>query len=130
MTIQLGDGAANPFLTDVVSQAQALSSLNAAVSLQLRGQASACFQITAIGSQTLTFEGSVDGTNFFSVNAYPLAGGAAVTTTTATGQWTVDCAGFFIVRLRVSTQTSGSATVSGIASQGVGTQAKIGRAHV
>jgi hypothetical protein len=119
---QLYDANGNPFLTDVVLQAQTLSSLNAAVSLQLRGQASAAFQVTAIGSQTLTFEGSVDGANFFTVNAYPIGGGASVTSTTTTGQWTVDTAGMFIVRLRVSTQTSGSATVSGIASQGTGAQ--------
>jgi hypothetical protein len=118
MTIQIGDGAANPAFTDVVSQGQTITTLNGAVSLQLRGQASAAFQITAIGSQTFTFEGSIDGTNFFAANAYPLTGGAAVTTTTTTGQWAVDCAGWFIVRLRCSTQTSGSATVSGIASQG------------
>lgn len=115
---QLYDANGNPVFTDVVSQGVALAALNAAVSLQLRGQATACFQITVIGSQTLSFEGSVDGANFFALNAMPLTGGAAVTTTTTTGQWTVNCAGLFIVRLRVSTQTSGSATVSGIASQG------------
>lgn len=99
MTIQLGDAAANPFLTDVVTQGSSLGALNAAVSLQLRGQAFAAFQITAgIGTMTLTFEGSIDGSNFFTIQAFPVGGGAAVTTTTTVGQWGVDCAGFFIVR--------------------------------
>lgn len=123
MAIQLADGTGNPVFADVVLQAQLLSTLNAAVSLQLRGQASACFYVAGIaGPPTLSFEGSIDGANFFAVNAYPLAGGAAVTTITGNGGWSVNCAGMYIVRLRISTLNGGFATVSGIASQGVGVQ--------
>lgn len=116
--IQLGDGAANPFLTDVVAQAQAVGSLNAQVLMQLRGQTSATIQVTAIGSQTLAFEGSTDGVNFYALNVVPIAGGSFITTTTTTGQWLASIAGMYQFRVRCSVYTSGSATVSVICSQG------------
>jgi hypothetical protein len=124
MTIQLGDASANPFLTDVVSQAQAVAALNATVSLQLRGQSSCTIQVTAIGTQTLVFEGSTDGVNFYALTVFPIGGftGAPISSTTATGQWIVVCAGMYQIRTRCSAYTSGSATVSMVASQGTNEQ--------
>jgi len=115
---QLYDAAGNPFLTDVVSQNQSVGSLNAAVTAQQRGQSTAAVQVTGIGSLTLSFEATIDNVNWFALSAYPLAGGAAVTTTTANGQWLMDTAGFFQVRVRCSAYTSGTATVSLICAQG------------
>lgn len=118
MTIQIGDANANPAFTDVVQQTQSLGALNAQNQVQLRGQANATVQVTGIGSLTLVFEVTTDGSNFDGVTAYPIAGGAGITSTTANGHWSVPVTGFFQFRVRVSAFTSGTATVSVIASQG------------
>jgi hypothetical protein len=118
VTIQIGDGSANPVFTDVVQQIQSLGALNAQNQAQLRGQANATVQVTGIGSLTLVFEATTDGSNFDALSAYPVAGGAAITSTTANGHWFVPTAGFYQFRVRVSAYTSGSATVSVVASQG------------
>ena len=102
MTIQVGDAASNAVFTDVLSQGTSLGSLNAQSLVQLRGQATITVQVTAIGVLTLTFEATVDGTNFFAVNMFPTAGGAAVTSTTTNGQWTTQISGYYQFRTRVS----------------------------
>jgi len=118
MATQLVDVNGNAFLTDVVAQGVNLGALNAASTLQLRGQATASVQLTSIGSLTAAFEATVDNVNWFAVVAIPFGGGAGVTTTTANGQWTCDVAGCFGFRVRVSAYTSGSVVASVIASQG------------
>ena len=122
MTIQVGDAASNAVFTDVLSQAQSLGSLNAQSLVQLRGQATVMVQVTAIGVLTLSFEATVDGTNFFAVNMYPVLGGASVTSTTTNGQWVAVIAGAFQFRTRVSAYTSGSVLVSSNAAQGTNEQ--------
>jgi len=66
--------------------------------------------ITTLGTftGTLQFEGSVDGSNFFSLAATPLSGGAQVTTTTGTGAWIAGVSGLSNVRVRASALSSGS----------------------
>lgn len=118
MATQLVDVSGNPFLTDVVAQGVTLGALNAASTLQLRGQATASIQLTSIGTLTVTFEANVDNVNWFAIVAIPFGGGAGVTTTTANGQWTCDVAGCYGFRVRVSAYTSGTVIASCIASQG------------
>jgi len=119
MTIQVGDASANPVFTDVVQQSQSLGALNSTNSIQLRGQACATIQVTGIGTLTLTFEGSTDGSNFDPVFGSPIGGGSPVSSTTANGHWiNVNVTGLYIFRVRVSAYTSGSAAVSIVASQG------------
>jgi hypothetical protein len=122
MTIQIGDASANAVWTDIVSQNQALAALNAAVTIQLRGQSTCTIQVTAIGSQTLVFEGTTDGTNFYTLNVFPIGIGSPITSTTTTGNWIVVVAGMYQFRVRCSAYTSGSATVSVVASQGTNEQ--------
>ena len=124
MSTQLVDAAANAVFTDVVQQSQSLAALNATNTIQLRGQSTCTIQVTAIGTQTLVFEGSTDGTNFYALTVFPIGGfsGAPITSTTATGQWVVVCAGMYQIRTRCSAYTSGSATVSMVASQGTNEQ--------
>jgi hypothetical protein len=63
-------------------------------------------------SGTITFEASIDGTNYGSLSVTPVAGGSAVTSATAAGQWVADCAAYANVRARCSTFTSGSITAT------------------
>lgn len=121
--IQLGDSNGNAFMTDVLAQNQNLTALNSAVTSTLRGQSTAVVQVTGTFVATLSFEGTVDGTNFFAVNFYPFAGGTAVTSVTTTGQWIAVVAGLVSIRTRVSAFTSGTAVVSQNVSQGTNEQA-------
>jgi hypothetical protein len=121
--IQLGDASGGPFLTDVRSLNQALGSLNAEALLSLNGQGAVAIQVLTIGTQTLSFEGTVDGTNYFAVNAFPIVGGASITSTTANGNWIVMASGYTKFRVRCSAYTSGSATVSVNASAATNEQA-------
>jgi hypothetical protein len=69
-------------------------------------------QITGTWTGTVTFEGTIDGTNWVAQSVTPSAGGAAVTAATANGIFANannSLAGF---RARLSTATSGSAVVT------------------
>lgn len=118
MASQLVDSGANAVFTDVTATG-APGALNATVTATLRGQASATVQVTGIGSMTLTFEGTTDGTNFDAILGTPVAGGVPVSTTTTNGHWVnFNVAAFAVFRVRVSAYTSGTATVTVVASQG------------
>jgi hypothetical protein len=61
---------------------------------------------------TVAFEGTIDGATFFAVGLTPMAGGAAVTTATAPGQWYLTpVVALLQFRARVSAFTSGAVTV-------------------
>ena len=66
-------------------------------------------QITGTWSATVSFQGSVDGTNWAATLAYPVGSvnAAAVTTTTANGMWVVPI-NTPHVRLRTTAYTSGT----------------------
>jgi len=84
------------------------------------GPLSTCYvQITGTWAGTIVFEGSVDGVNFFSVNAVPPTTSTPVTSTTANGQWVVDIGGLNVFRARHSVHTSGTAAVTLDGSTGV-----------
>lgn len=67
------------------------------------------FQLGAGLTGTVSFEASVDGTNFVALGVTPASGAAVATTTIAAGAWTADVAAYESVQMRVSTYTSGSA---------------------
>ena len=69
-------------------------------------------QISGTWTGTITFEGTVDGTNWVALPVTPIAGGATVTTATGNGIWFVQNTGFAAVRARSSTFTSGNPVVS------------------
>lgn len=70
------------------------------------------YQLTGTFSGTVTFEGSVDGTNYVAIAAEPIGGGSSVTTATAAGIWRVRAGGLHSVRARVSTYTSGTFVIT------------------
>jgi len=64
---------------------------------------------------TVTFEGTVDGTNFFAIGLKTAADGAAVTSATAPGQWKmISDTVLRSFRARVSAYTSGNITVKAL----------------
>lgn len=108
--------------TDLSSITQSLNmtSTSNAVTLSLgTGQAVAYVQITgATWTGTIIFEGNVDGSNWFTINAVVPTSGAIATTTTANGQWQLPVGGLASVRIRCSVTGTNSATVSVEASRG------------
>lgn len=68
-------------------------------------------QVTGIDSDTITWEATIDGTNWASVQVVPLATGTAATTATANGLYRFSSAGILKFRARISTHGSGTITV-------------------
>ena len=87
------------------------------VSISTLGEANVGITITGTWAGTISFQGSIDGTNYVPVLAYATLTGAPVTSTTAPvsgtagdGQWTIPCAGYADIRVIGNTVTSGTAT--------------------
>jgi len=100
-------------MCDVSSLNNILNALNANVTITLGGQSTVGFNIASTsGTLTLSFEATIDNANWFAISATPVAGGVTVTSATGNGQWLADTGGFYAVRARISSFTSGSMTVS------------------
>ena len=65
-------------------------------------------QITGTLSATITFEATVDGTNYVALNCMPSNSATPASTSTAVGAWTVNAGGYAAIRARCSAYTSGS----------------------
>ncbi len=81
------------------------------IDLNVAGQGSIGIQITGTWSGTITFQTSVDNTNYVSLLVLPTTSTTAVTTTTANGVWTTNVAGLTTVRVVFTTWASGTAVV-------------------
>lgn len=74
---------------------------------------SASIGVSGTYSGTLQFEASPDnGGNWVAINAYPSNSTTAATSTTSTGAWQVNLAGFTNLRVRCSSYSSGTAVVN------------------
>lgn len=65
-------------------------------------------QIEGMFSATVAFEATSDNATWESISLTPSGGGSAVTSTTGTGLWQGACGGYYAVRARVSSYTSGT----------------------
>lgn len=82
------------------------------VEISSQGCGSVALQITGTFVATVQFEGTVDGTNWFSVDALAIAVGTVANSATAVGQWFIQASGLLKVRARCSAYTSGTVVVS------------------
>lgn len=82
------------------------------VELSCLGMGGCAFQIKSTYSGTITFEGTVDGGLWAAMLVVPIGTTAGATTTTSTGIFLASCAGLYKVRARMSTYSSGYATVT------------------
>jgi hypothetical protein len=101
------------------SAALTINTSNAAAGNYLGAPSSAVgavgFNVSGTWVGTITFEASIDGTNWFTYAVSPITSGfvsVPQTTTSVNGQFVIHVAGFTQVRARMSAYTSGSATVS------------------
>ena len=108
------DTNGNP-MSNVSSLNNILNSLNDNVTITLGGQSTGGFNVASTsGTLTLSFEATINDVDWFAVNATPVPSGSPITSTTTNGQWVVDLAGFYAVRARISSFSSGSMTVSAV----------------
>lgn len=82
------------------------------LSINADGYIKAAIQITGTFVATLVFEGTVDGTNWFAMDALPIPMATTAQSATGTGAWEVQEAGLSQIRVRCSAYTSGSAQVT------------------
>jgi hypothetical protein len=76
------------------------------------GQGSAAIQITGTWAATLSFEGTVDGTNWAALTVKPLGSTKVATATTANGIWRASLSGLQKIRVYCTAYTSGTAVVT------------------
>lgn len=72
-------------------------------------------QVTGISTATITFEATIDDTNWVAVQVTNLNDGSESTTATADGIYRLTCLGLNQVRARISAWTSGTIYVTGVA---------------
>lgn len=86
----------------------------AGVALNLRPNGAASVQVTGVWTGTLTFEVTLDGTNFVAIQGRNVTTGADATTTTAgaNGLWRFEIVGAVAFRVRASAAMTGTAVVS------------------
>lgn len=95
-----------------------LGAAQAVIEAPGQGFGTVVFQITGTWSGTITFEGTVTGT-WVAIPGTDLSATTSSTTTTANGMYAVACVGLNKVRARMSAYTSGTASVSGMAVDGI-----------
>jgi hypothetical protein len=71
--------------------------------------------VEGISGDTITFEATIDGTNWIAIQFTNLNSGAAGTTATADGLYRATVLGLKQVRARISTYSSGTIIVLGVA---------------
>lgn len=92
-----------------------LGALNATTTLSLNGNAGVAADIRGTWVGTITFQGTVDGSNWITTAVIPAGSSsqiASVTTTAATGAWVGNVAGMSQFRVQMTAYTSGTATVT------------------
>lgn len=91
----------------------ALATTNAYTDLYTSNAKGVAIQIAGTYSGTISFQASVDGTNFVPLNLYPANSGTAATTATTTNIFQGPLYGVSVVRAKMTAYTSGSASVVG-----------------
>jgi len=101
-----------------VTGAGSFTTVEDAVTLTLGGAANTAWQITGTWAGVISFEASIDGTNWVAIWGYQSGTTTIVQATTVNGIFRCTTAGFAFARARYSTDTSGTAVVTGYASHG------------
>jgi len=88
--------------------------------LDVRGLGGVALQLSGTFSMTVQFEATVDGQTWVSLRMLPSSSVSGATSSTSSGAWSANVAGFKLMRARVSAYTSGSADVTFLASSASG----------
>ncbi len=79
------------------------------------GNANVGVQVSGTWVATIVFEATIDGTNWFSIEVFPVGDIAAVASVTTNGQWRFPSSGFNQVRAKTTSYTSGTASLTFLA---------------
>jgi hypothetical protein len=93
-----------------------VGALNATATMYCEDADTVGIQISGTFAGTLTFQATIDGTNWVTCAVQPVGTTTPttwVTTATAAGLWVRDCGGIKVMRVQMTAYTSGSATVTG-----------------
>jgi hypothetical protein len=85
---------------------------NAVTVTGLPSSGAAAVQIVGSLSATITFEATVDGTNWVAFNMTPTNSVTPASTATAAGAWSASTGGYAGIRARCSAYSSGSPVVT------------------
>jgi hypothetical protein len=99
------------FATREILQTAAVAIGNG-TSAQVSGLSWGVAQIVGITTATITWEATIDGTNWAGIRATLLSSGTAAATATADGLYQIDLRGLSQIRARISAWTSGTITVT------------------
>lgn len=102
--------------TDARASSANLSALNAETLTDLNGQATLSFDVRGTFVGTVVLEGTIDGTNYFTIPMFNLNTEVYVLSATAAIQFSAGVTGYRRIRVRCSAYTSGTIVVSGRAS--------------
>jgi hypothetical protein len=86
--------------------------LNGAVTVNTQGRATLAFTITGTWVATLTFQGTVDGTNWINLDGVARPTNTSINTLTANNTVLIECAGFQSVRVIATAFTSGTVAIA------------------
>lgn len=91
-----------------------LVNANDAVTLDIADANYCAVQLAGVWTGTVTFEASLDGVTFVTLNMLPSTSTTPAGTSTGNGVWSILCGGYRLFRARFGTASSGtvSATVS------------------
>ena len=103
-----------------VTLQNAVSASSPGLDFTVDGYGVATLQITGTFVATITFYGSVDGTNFVNISAYDRNLKTEILSTTNTGIFEVNCRGLKMIRAAVTWTSGTSVTVVGVAEPFVG----------
>jgi len=106
--------------TELVTLQAAVSATGNGSAMDVSGDSVVGVQITGTFSATVTFEASVDGTNWVAVEAVSLTDGSKVSSATAPGLFFVPIPGVALLRTPVAWTSGTSVTVVGRAQPAVG----------
>lgn len=94
-----------------------ITALNGTVVLASENRGSLAIRVSGTWAATLTFEGTVDGTNWIIINAVT-ATYAVTSTTTVNANFILNANGYIKTRVRASAFTSGTVSITSFSSDG------------
>lgn len=103
--------------TSFVELQSAATATGNGVAVDITGKTRVGVQVTGITTATVTFEVSIDGTNFVAVGLAAAATGTLATTATANGVFYGEAGQYRLLRARISAYTSGTITVTALLSE-------------
>lgn len=106
------DQITNGTFTDARAATATLTTLNAEAIADLNGHCVAMFDIRGTWTGTISFEATVDGTNYVAVPVINQATQAMITATTVSGIFIMGVTGFRRIRARISAAPTGAAIVA------------------